>query len=186
MVDRPILFSGPMVRAILEGRKTQTRRVVKGNPYIAKPMPYAPGDRLWVRETCHTYHWDHPRSVYRADFDDGKKPCRVRKQIESYEVGRWTPAIHMPRWASRLTLVVTDSRVQRLQDVSEEDARAEGVERPIMPHWPGYPYRSAFRGLWNDLNAKSGYGWDENPWVVAVTFTPHQVNIDQFPTPEAE
>jgi hypothetical protein len=106
----------------------------------------------------------------------------------------WRPTIFMPRWASRLTLIVTDVRVQRLQDISEGDARAEGVEHRTVTKlngsdpqkwWFGHENgrataKSAFRDLWDSLNAKRSYGWDANPWVCAVTFTAHQRNIDHL------
>jgi hypothetical protein len=150
--EKPIIFSGPMVRAILDGKKTQTRRVVKPQPGAlvinagkvsahAKPAwrwetqheqveapfacPYGkPGDTMWVRETCDFCAGDEfvpvadRRIVYRAD-DEQAKPTTF---------GRWCSPIHMPRWASRLSLRITDVRVERLQEISEEDAKAEGVE----------------------------------------------------------
>ena len=194
MKERPILFSAPMVRAIIEGRKTQTRRVVKpvGNddafvlldhgtgfwPYRSDDgessitadgneaphyCPYGqPGDRLWVREAFHGYHWDQPRAVYRADGE-----CqRVRTQIESYEVGRWTPSIHMPRWASRITLEVVCVRVERLNDISVSEAIAEGydgsVDDPIDPSVKWYAQ------LWESINGSGS--WAANPWVWVVEF----------------
>ena len=194
MKERPILFSAPMVRAIIEWRKTQTRRVVKpvGNddafvlldhgtgfwPYRSDDgessitadgneaphyCPYGqPGDRLWVREAFHGYHWDQPRAVYRADGE-----CqRVRTQIESYEVGRWTPSIHMPRWASRITLEVVCVRVERLNDISVSEAIAEGydgsVDDPIDPSVKWYAQ------LWESINGSGS--WAANPWVWVVEF----------------
>ena len=194
MKERPILFSAPMVRAIIEGRKTQTRRVVKpvGNddafvlldhgtgfwPYRSDDgessitadgneaphyCPYGqPGDRLWVREAFHGYHWDQPRAVYRADGE-----CqRVRTQIESYEVGRWTPSIHMPRWASRITLEIVSVRVERLNAISVSDAIAEGydgsVDDPIDPSVKWYAQ------LWESINGSGS--WAANPWVWVVEF----------------
>ena len=208
MKERPILFSAPMVRAIIEGRKTQTRRVVKpvGNddafvlldygtgfwPYRSDDgessitadgneaphyCPYGqPGDRLWVREAFHGYHWDQPRAVYRADGE-----CqRVRTQIESYEVGRWTPSIHMPRWASRITLEVVCVRVERLNDISEKDAIAEGIAYddsiPFNGPWfasqgdaQGYGWpKDAYQDLWESINGAGS--WAANPWVWVVEF----------------
>lgn len=159
--ERPILFSGPMVRAIIEGRKTQTRRIVKPQPtfdgkwWVHKgyacndedefrgglpffsDCPYGHvGDRLWVRETWAqvegppgVIHVGHV--LYRADACDnsGKRWSSVRPGDPDGEV-RWKPSIHMPRWASRLTLDVTGIRAERLQDISEEDAIAEGVYVP--------------------------------------------------------
>lgn len=169
MVDRPIIFSAPMVRALLEGRKTQTRRVLK-LPKWAREIddvdcrrvdmidrstgcvatwypPYAPGDRLYVREAF----------VTGFDIDDemgrpvGDKKVWYRATdagLRWYDPDTestldnppWKPSIHMPRWASRLTLTVTDVRVQRLQDISEEDAVAEGCVAYKFPGpwWQGY------------------------------------------------
>ncbi|WP_182912758.1 hypothetical protein [Paracoccus onubensis] len=233
MADKNLLFSGPMVRALLDGRKTQTRRVLKlptkthndgpiyEHPKMggwaagtiggkgcyldpAKTIPapertciwhqttgttmlpsYAPGDRLWVREAFSYDSLDVDREGvlppwYWADGNPS-----------SGDFTRPKPSIHMPRWASRLTLIVTDVRVQRLQEINEADAVAEGIEgdgqgawRCYLPepknqtHW-SCP-RESFRTLWDSLNAKRGYGWDVNPWVCAVTFTVHRMNIDQM------
>jgi len=157
---RPILFSGPMVRAILSGAKTQTRRVITPQPDArlrwgfagwedvhGRPLPCrygAPGDLLWMRET-----WRQGPTAtgayYRATDDDGTPAVR------------WKPSIFMPRALSRITLKLTDVRVERVQDISEADAAAEGVER------------STFAALWNAINAKRGYSWERNPWVWALT-----------------
>lgn len=193
--ERPILFSGEMVRAILDGRKTQTRRVIKPNHagrvkepgsrrnwHLADPnavlaCPYGqPGDLLWVRET-----WSQDSRggclpngedavYYRADFPSDK-----------IWAGSWKPSIHMPRWASRITLRVTDVRVERVQDISEADAQAEGAEFSELPCFSRIPnqrrgfrqiagYRAGFLTLWDSINAGRGYGWDTNPWVWALTF----------------
>jgi hypothetical protein len=208
--DRPILFSAPMVRALLAGMKTQTRRVVKRplkhpnwttyrlfGPSVNNPAqtytlyecgpdypdgdddkvrcPYAdrPGDRLWVRETwmpdppiddswastawsgCgrtvseipERFH--HPRFCnYAADWLHG--PIR------------WTPSIHMPRWASRITLEITGVRVERLQDISDADSIAEGAVG--HPDGPWHAYRS----LWTLINGPGS--WDANPWVWVIEF----------------
>ena len=211
MADRPIIFSAPMVRAMLDGRKTQTRRVLPlAHPKFSHqnvldpdmlvdkqyvwfwdgvhdcvgaswPLPYTPGDRLWVRENCAT--WGDHEAIYRADdaveyglaVSDGKFGAKWKAR----------PSIHMPRWASRLTLTVTDVRVQRLQDISAADAMAEGcdavlaltIKRPNGAH-PGNP-RECCCDLWNSLHGPGA--WDANPWVVAVTFTVQRGNIDQLP-----
>ena len=219
--ERPIIFSAPMVRAILDGRKTQTRRIIKlptkmrdGGAIYERPdmggwdatthggggvfrigpaseripvpeepaiwhrtcgvcmtMPWKVGYRAWVRETwapldrCTT---NDPgvqalvdRGFYRADDStvDG-------------EISRWTPAIHMPRWASRLTLLIEDVRVQRLQDISEEDAVAEGAAgegatvegMPVIVRSP----IEDFRDIWRSIHGSDA--WDRDPWVVALTF----------------
>lgn len=187
MKERPILFSAPMVRAILDGRKTQTRRIVKftdaghvkeprghrrwhpDDPSAVLACQYGqPGERLWVREAFHGYHWDKPRAVYRAD---GERQ-RVRTQIESYEVGRWTPSIHMPRWASRITLEIVSVRVERLQEISDADARSEGVDfGNITDALTGEIDRDAceaFETLWESINGSGS--WEANPLVWVVEF----------------
>lgn len=228
MRERPILFSAPMVRAILAGTKTQTRRVVKPlppedwapvGPEVFSPTvinrkgeeqpgadaygagnedgsvwircPYGqPGDRLWVRET-----WapgdemvfgaakDDPETVlYRADKAalhwDGKA---MRTPLNTYafnwEAVGWKPSIHMPRWASRITLEVTGVRVERLQDISEADAIAEGID--MQPRLAAYSREKgckwepvgpieAYLNLWESINGHGSWGW--NPWVWVVEF----------------
>ena len=173
--ERPILFSGAMVRAILEGRKTQTRRVVKPTSgphsiektictpgslaaFIRHRCPYGqPGDRLWVREAW----WKRPDGSisYRADGNDfvaGGRP-------------RYSPSIHMPRWASRITLRLTDVRVERVQDISVSDCIAEGLGYPTDDR---YAAVDNFKPLWDSINAARGYGWDANPWVWVLVFEP--------------
>jgi len=212
MKERPILFSGEMVRAILEGRKTQTRRVIKPHPPlsewgITKPWsvsafqvgrlfcpgttreykcPYGePGDRLWVRETwaycskCSHKQPEKPEGViYKAD-GDGFSTCHVCDPKSMQPDYRWRPSIFMPRWASRITLEVKDVRVERVQDITESDAEAEGCTPWEYQHVdPGtgehlgneLSYRLGFHYLWDSINAKRGYGWDTNPWVWVVEF----------------
>ena len=176
MKERPIIFSGPMVRAILDGRKTQTRRVVKPQPDEVKDpnakvalitclrfyqagkehsCPYgAPGDRLWVRET---FAMESPTCpVYLAD------------QTDKTTVERWKPSIHMPRWASRLTLEIVSVRVERSQDISEKDAAAEGCEpKPEKDH-DIFKFTKGYETLWKSIN---GFGsWALNPWVWVIEF----------------
>ena len=201
MTDKPIIFSAPMVRALIEGRKTQTRRVLKPQPvpclsWSPPPpgtypsakgwsrIPYAPGDRLWVKEAVtwvSAWGWR-----YRADNDD------LSEKREQGEVGRWRSPIHMPRWASRLTLTVTDVRVQRLRDISEADAVAEGVERLVGSKGPNHFSRQicgkwsgsfnaptaqeVYANLWNSIHGPDA--WERNPWVAAYTFTVQRGNID--------
>ena len=159
MADRPILFSAPMVRALLAGTKTQTRRVCKldvrsgmPEPELASLLrccPYGvPGDRLWVRET-----WA-PLTVgyaYRADPVWNAPPA-----------DRWHPSIHMPRAASRITLEVTGVRVERLQDISEADVIAEGCPRQML-YGTGW-----YRDLWLKINGTGS--WGANPWVWVIEF----------------
>lgn len=191
MTDRPILFSAPMIRAILREvsapgtGKTQTRRVLKPRPrrtifFDAKTAgleqfrdpAYRAGDRLWVREAI---------SYDRLDVDrDGILPPWYWADGNP-DAGDWTrpkPSIHMPRWASRLTLIVTDVRVQRLQDISEDDARAEGCPCQGDDDLCGMEAAGWFRDLWDSLNAERA-PWSSNPWVVAVTFRPEAGNIDR-------
>lgn len=199
MADRPIIFSAPMVRALLAGRKAQTRRAIKpptkmptdadivlsgtawswrlGTRGGSIPTPYAPGDRLWVREAIDRA--SVPGDVhYRADYEG-----------DPTGLG-WTPSIHMPRWASRLTLTITDVRVQRLQDISEEDARGEGCALtdagvwnadPTRPQMAGCDARGAFYCLWNSIHGPDA--WDANPWVAAIGFIVHRQNIDAAVAP---
>jgi hypothetical protein len=182
-----------MVRAILDGRKTQTRRVINPQPYydtnpaghniliwkcggsartsqeISGYCPYGqPGDRLWVRETWEYFEDANSveHTIYKADNPDYS--------------GKWRPSIFMPRWASRITLEIVNVRVERVQDISEGDARAEGFPitwdgkpydppSPEIDRWQGYGGAS-FCLKWNSINAKRGYGWDVNPWVWVVEF----------------
>lgn len=204
MTDRPIIFSAPMVRALLAERKTQTRRIYKvpsgsyveqggvwamtdGCAYGDAALPYTPGDRLWVRENCAT--WGDHEAIYRADdaveyglaVSDGKFGAKWKAR----------PSIHMPRWASRLTLTVSDVRVQLLQDISEADAIAEGIDRLPDSGVPNHFSVSVDGGWLSDPTAIGAYGllwehihgpgaWDANPWVAALTFTVQRGNIDQI------
>ena len=210
MTDRPIIFSAPMIRVILREiaapgtGKTQTRLVLKPRPrrtifFDAKTAgleqfrepAYRAGDRLWVREAWYaarSLDRTPPREIPRdADIEHA---ATARSYAEIGLKGRLRPGIHMPRWASRLTLHVTDVRVQRLQDISEDDARAEGIEhdqdrsRGNVIAWRDYLDRggkcgtaiASFRSLWDSLNAERA-PWSSNPWVVAVTFRPVLGNI---------
>ena len=229
MADLPILFSAPMVRALLDNRKTQTRRVLKldgmldplpdvweakeidgvwwfasDNPdcggRVKAPVRFRKGDRLWVREAwrCNGWASDVATIFYRASEGDGytamceqwpaadHKPMRVET--------KWSPSLHLPRWVSRLTLNVTDVRVQRLQECSEADAIAEGIEGLAViggNAWrdysggdgfnvrdPGFPGRRSYASLWDSINGASA--WAANPWIVALTFTVERRNIDEI------
>jgi hypothetical protein len=196
--ERPILFSGPMVCPILDGRKTQTRRVIKPQPQFGvqtdcgycggfafqsanggcscERVPRQPsvGDRLWVRET-----WTGPilgakghSLVERVHF----AATDARPRNHRGELVPWRPSIHMPRRFSRITLEITDVRVQRLQEISEADAVAEGLPSDGREYWIGrtcligLSARFLFQNTWNHLNAKRGFPWESNPWVWAITF----------------
>lgn len=204
--ERPILFRGSMVRAILEGRKTQTRRVMSPQPTegglragwhwtarggwdypiddrpsskraLVSVCPYGmPGDRLWVRETwqawnCTSHEHDEWEPITREArmvpwaewFEQNGHPEAIEYRADGKSQGPWTPAIHMPRWACRLVLEVTDVRVERLQDISEEDAKAEGLcfdgkwwlgaEHPVKETPKVYPHATqAFQSLWEEIH----------------------------------
>lgn len=183
--ESPIIFSGAMVRAILEGRKTQTRRVLNPQPggsveiivedgrvpwpWIVRHTatqrreerslncPYGvAGDRLWVRETFTT-------------LTGPGGPVRYYATDEVHELRKKHPSIFMPRWASRINLEIAEIRVQRVQEISEEDCAAEGVD--FIPEAPTpLNHRTAYAGLWDTINAKRGFTWFSNPWVWAITF----------------
>lgn len=254
MRELPILFSAPMIRALLAGTKTQTRRVIKPQPFsdgyydgvvemdrvigvdgrvywrasvsavaggairteIIEPK-YEVGDRLWVKET---WRANYGLDYYRDDLGRRPRPTDFDPKTTAIEYladgtrelgGKTRVSIHMPRWASRLTLIVTDVRVERLQDISEADARAEGVVW-VDPTEDDYRWArdndfsvSDMQGVWTvpgmkgvaraDVwgctpqqsyqflwNSINGSGaWDANPWVVAVSFDVHRGNIDNLP-----
>ena len=213
MKERPILFSGPMVRALIDGRKTQTRRVMKPNacglevdeitelpaldPILKCVVsghsgvwedghgfdlrwncPYGvPGDRLWVRETWQFDNAEYVALHKREPWHGG--PSREAAEVHYRATERhpdifpkWTPSIFMPMWASRLTLEITNVRVERVQDISEDDAKAEGVTliQGNPRRHDGLDFSSEYASLWDSLNAKRGYGWKVNPWVWVVSF----------------
>jgi len=209
MSDRPILFSAPMIRALLEGRKTQTRRVLKPQPGgdgifatlkdAKRALRWAPGDRLWVRENFKRV----PASAFaRSGVPQTRNPSDP-SEAAIYAAGwdrsipTWKPSIHMPRWASRLTLIVESVKVERLHHIDDDDAKAEGilVGEPI-PEIPsskgdifcggvgdlGNPFNwsrspvCAYASLWTAING--GDSWDANPWVAALTFRVIKANID--------
>ncbi len=204
MADRLIIFSAPMVRALLDGRKTQTRRVLKKPTWAQDagwperimdecgldgrlswfdrntgclaelPIPQ-PGDRLYVREawaplSALTHNDPGPTALAANGF------YRADESTIDGEISRWRPSIHMPRWASRLTLHVTDVRVQRLQEISEDDAVAEGCPAQTDDELAGMEARGWFRDLWNSIYGPDA--WDANPWVAAITFDVKRGNID--------
>ncbi|HBY0080846.1 TPA: hypothetical protein MIM91_22720 [Klebsiella pneumoniae] len=229
MKERGMIFNAEMVRAILDGRKTQTRRIMKAQPsedftpmnmaleadYKARwytpgivdkdgylqpagkevfgvanenegySCPFgAVGDRIWVRET-----W----ARYNIDQDSHDMAYRATIPEDWPESGRWRPSIHMPRWASRITLEITDVRVERLNAISEQDAQSEGVHTEVwdqtvvarnyaaideffqfwsedMPHYVemNQLYRSSFRSLWESIYGAEN--WQANPWVWVIEF----------------
>jgi hypothetical protein len=197
MKERGILFSAPMVRKLLAGEKTQTRRVVTNKTALEwlEPDTFSPafvadpgnflcrygyaGDRLWVRETwapvdAEMYAvGDSEEVVYRADLTAAQlvDEAAARKLAPKLAKAHpWKPAIHMPRWASRITLEITDVRAQRLRDISDDDALAEGVA-PLAVAGRALSYTHGFRVLWDSINgARDGYSWDANPWVWAISF----------------
>lgn len=182
--ERPILFSAPMVRALLDGSKTQTRRVVKGGDRWRAPSgpailcPYGvPGDRLWVRETfCEVFDAQYGEKDwfdYRATPRYSEvAPAGWENEPSKDRALKWTPSIHMPRRASRINLEVTDVRVERLQDIIAQDAIAEGITlHPDHHHRPStsnYGPVQTYRDLWEDINGAGS--WDLNPWVWAISF----------------
>lgn len=226
MADRPILFSGPMVRALLAGTKTQTRRTFNPQPtmheagdctvnghrgsvdYLMREIApkhwlrIAVGDRLYVREAWRPSYgaegWreDLGRVARPADFDPQTTAIEYLADGTRELGGDNRPGIHMPRWASRITLTVTDVRVERLQSINAVDALAEGVSstdhwrpkdvegKPFedkwwddFTFWSEYP-QLAYRELWEAINGAGS--WEANPWVAAYSFTVEHGNIDRL------
>lgn len=225
MAEHPILFSTEMVKAILDGRKTQTRRAIKPQPYkeygcfnwpksphylmgfsdqksfldrVSALSPYGQqGDLLWVRETWNT--WGTHDNISPKDLPHDIGIAYAADMTDPYgeACGKLRPSIHMPRWASRITLEVTGVRVERVQDISEADAWEEGCKcgelRGDSGEWfpdaNQYPAsgqrgrewaRDWFADLWDSINAERGHGWDSNPWVAAFTFSARLKNIDDM------
>ncbi|WP_288496955.1 hypothetical protein [uncultured Acinetobacter sp.] len=216
-MERPILFNTTMVQAILEGSKTQTRRIVKsrivieqaefelGNRpavlhsepslqhYVDNDCPYGQvGDFLWVRETFRLFDSDEcPHSDFPCGCPSWGTPL-YRASHDCFDGEKWTPSIHMPRSASRILLEIIHVRIERLNDISSEDAKAEGVEQFIVQDnvpdgdswvradrlmWKGYKnkeraYREtaieSFKSLWQEINGSDS--WAANPWVWVVEF----------------
>ncbi len=183
MKECGMIFNDEMVRAILGGNKTQTRRIVEEKFYgravaaelLAKHCPYGqPGDRIWVRETyrVHGKATDVATLVYRASVRNSwtEQTHRVPVDVCNKPVSeKWTPSIHMPRWASRILLEITDVRVERLHDMSEADAKAEGATPAtykITP--PEAVYRVGFGDIWRSIYGQDN--WLSNPWVWVIEF----------------
>jgi len=179
MKEHPIIFNTETVKAILDGRKTQTRRVIKPQPLLEykglkmqfhRKCPYGQvGDRLWVRETwavAPTLNTTKPSDLLKK-YDIIPITYRATYPNESHYM--WRPSIFMPRWASRITLEIIGVRVEQLQEITDEDALAEGVYGDETPYDQATP-SMCFEALWDSLNAKRGYGWDKNPWVWVLEF----------------
>lgn len=217
--SRPILFSSEMIRAILDGKKSMTRRIIKPQPhdindrtseevnaawqegFVPVKCPYGTvGDVLWVREGFTIL--ESNEIIYKADSSPAPYGLQLLPD-GSYFDGRWKPSIHMPRWASRITLEITDIRVERLQDISEEDAKAEGLKAITkdggitikygIPDTDGLPGtdnfgwqwqdwhidpRMAYKLLWESINGAGS--WEVNPFVWVIQFKPHLVNVDDY------
>lgn len=220
MAEHPIIFSGPMVRAILDGRKTQTRRVVKPQPWrndvnqwlwewhkgvhvafhpnlderyyprakLQHLSPYGQsGDLLWVREQMAEVSVPGVGSSWAA-YSADMKPARDFRSCIEWKWKRPTlPSIHMPRWASRITLEIVSFRIQRVRDITNADAIDEGIRPDVLPACEDHPTlecwvsepddnhayqtpRDAFCKTWDSINAKRGFGWGINPWVWVIEF----------------
>ena len=175
MKEHPLIFSAEMVRAVLADNKTQTRRVItRRNKYA-----WQVGERMWLREKWRTAKAldDFPPRMtgdkspfqYAADMSfilHGNIISRWQPW------GKWHPSIHMPRWASRITLEIINIRVEQIQDITPEDAGAEGcgINMPNAPIASYYGQVGKFHALWDSINAKRGYGWDANPAVKVISF----------------
>ncbi|MBV5164020.1 hypothetical protein KVG34_24035 [Escherichia coli] len=183
MKERGMIFNDEMVRAILGGNKTQTRRIVEEKFYgravaaelLAKHCPYGqPGDRIWVRETyrVHGKATDVATLVYRASVRNSwtEQTHRVPVEVCNKPVSeKWTPSIHMPRWASRILLEITDVRVERLHDMSEADAKAEGATPATYKITPSEAvYRVGFGDIWRSIYGQDN--WLSNPLVWVIEF----------------
>ena len=221
MKEYPILFSAPMVKAILDGNKTQTRRVMKPQPsadfspiaveWYAPTVvdrngdeqpgaeifgvygdeegyrcPYgAPGDVLWVREAWDFRHWSEPGNPFRVMVSYGadgfQKLCQSPHDWNPmlYNQPRWRPSIHMPRWACRIELEIVNVRVERVQEITRDNAKAEGVggvwRNPLEKEYHYQrvllnPYVANYSVLWDEINAERGFGWNVNPFVWVIEF----------------
>ena len=231
MKTKAIIMQPWGVRAILDGRKTQTRRVIKPGPEPVTTHPDCSPDGKWIGYDVYSIVWRTPNSdggLYtdRDCHSPWKSPygatgdllwvretwCDIRgggfgsqvayltdsldhNGVEDSDSKRarldygykWRPSIFMPRWASRLTLRITNVRVERVQDIFETDAHAEGIAIEQLPYNPQdpHPCQTWFKGVWEDINAKRGYSWESNPWVWVVEFEPIHENVDRVMEREA-
>jgi len=218
MKEYPLLLKSEMVRAILEGRKTQTRCPIMPQPILIDSRtwewpypstfdeeknkwilskaswgknidpancminfcPWQVGDRLWVRETWRVDRLNE--SIKSNNLESGQwVQYKSDNDIWATYPGRWRPSIHMPRWASRITLEITNIRVERIQEISEEDAREEGLQQETHTYWSEtrtYWAQNSFKKFWDSIYAKKGYGWATNCWVWVREFR----RINETPT----
>lgn len=197
LAEHPIIMSPPMIRAILADKKTQTRRVITHPEYFGcltgdcphdkkeecevaiqgwlDESPYKVGNKLWVRETYR--YFNDGDLFYKADaFAQGEEYIPVHADDEP-EDWRWQNAMFMPRKHSRITLGITDARVQRLQDITHRDALAEGVEYDVSK--PDGAPLPRYRALWDHINAKRGFPWESNPWVRRICFRTLRKNFTE-------
>lgn len=225
MKARPIIMNGDMVRALLDGRKVQTRRVIKepcngvttdiedgeawitnqNDEWVPRVSPFGqPGDLLWVRETCRAHEDEPGLDCVRYAADHGFRPIEdtpeaadLFVQLASYGMKksgqvecRTVPSIHMPRWASRLTLKIINVRVERLREISEADSEAEGIspydvsmldeeeiqllDAPLTDSET--PFKNGFALLWSSIYGSES--WEANPWVWVIDFETIQRNVD--------
>jgi len=183
MAEKPILFNTEMVKAILGGRKTQTRRVIKpvalGMIYEdsspARKPPYHVGDILWVRETWCKWWLPHGewRYIYKATSPHGNTAPAMPDSDDEPFTMPWRPSIHMPKEAARLFLLVTSVRIQRLQEITSGEAVAEGIKSNLRNPSEAADALIAFEELWNSTIKPADlprYGWEANPWVWVIEF----------------
>lgn len=197
-MEKPILMSTPMIKAILSGAKTVTRRVIKPQPTYCRfvesgiftyPHPVAESDSwiycpygevgncLWVKETWQAYN------LSGSSYSSLPKEKKAQAELYNWAVvskatnpedkrprDPWIPSIFMPRWASAITLEITDVKVERIQEINNHEAWREGI--PEFGNWIKNEgeARDEFARLWDSINLKRGYGWDANPWVWAISF----------------
>ena len=195
--EKPIIFNTQMIQAILDSRKTMTRRVIKPQPegadywtvhkepwykkeiffpnkdYAKPPLlkcPYGKiGDRLWVRETHMVYNSPEFKSLEEDMLREDLIFYKATDAFRVYRGEKWKPSIHMFRRHSRINLEITDIRVERVKDISLKDIEAEGIKDKRETN-NAIGQQTKFRALWDDINFKKGYGWEVNPWVFVISF----------------